>query len=62
MNELSKLILTLQGDGDYQGALQLLNTKGVITDQLALDLAKLEKASIPVDIVFEQGKEVLGLQ
>ncbi len=62
MNELSKLILTLQGDGDYQGALKLLNTKGVITDQLALDLAKLEKASIPVDIVFEQGKEVLGLQ
>ena len=62
MNELSKLILSLQGDGDYQGAVDLLKTKGVITKQLALDLAKLEKASIPVDIVFEQGKEVLGIQ
>ena len=61
MNELSKLILTLQGDGNYDGAVQLLATKGIITGQLASDLALLEKARIPVDIVFEQGKEVLGL-
>ena len=61
MNELSKLILVLQGDGDYNGAVSLLATKGVITEQLANDLARLEKASIPVDIVFEQGKEVFGL-
>jgi len=61
MNDLSKLILVLQGNGDYDGAVKLLETKGVITKQLADDLAKLEKANIPVDIVFEQGKEVLGL-
>ncbi len=61
MNELSKLILTLQGDGNYQGAVDLLATKGVITEQLANDLALLEKANIPVDIVFEQGKDVLEL-
>lgn len=61
MNELSKLILTIQGDGNYPQAVELLNTKGVITPQLAKDLARLEEASIPVDIVFEQGKETLGL-
>jgi len=61
MNELSKLILTLQGDGNYQGAVDLLSTQGVISEQLAKDLARLEKASIPVDIVFKQGKDVLGL-
>ena len=61
MNALSKLTLTLQGDGDYLGAVDLLATKGIITEQLANDLALLEKANIPVDIVFEQGKEVLGL-
>jgi len=61
MNALSKLILTLQGDGNYLGAVDLLATKGIITEQLANDLALLEKANIPVDIVFEQGKEVLGL-
>jgi len=61
MNELSKLILILQGDGNYDGAVELLATKGIITEQLANDLALLEKANIPVDIVFEQGKDVLGL-
>jgi len=62
MNELSRLILTLQGDGNYQGAVELLATKGIITEQLAQDLSILEKENIPVDIVFEQGKEVLGLK
>ncbi len=61
MNQLSKLILTLQGDGDYPGAVKLLATKGIISKQLAADLTLLEKANIPVDIVFKQGKEVLGL-
>jgi hypothetical protein len=61
MNELSKLILTIQGNGDYQGSLDLLNNKGIISEQLANDLARLEKAKIPVDIVFNQGKSVLGL-
>lgn len=61
MNELSKLILTIQGDGNYEKAVEILNTKGIISPQLAKDLARLEEANIPVDIVFEQGKEILGL-
>lgn len=61
MNELSKLILTLQGNGDYEGAVKLLSTKGIISEQLAKDLSRLEEANIPVDIVFNQGKSVLGL-
>ncbi len=58
---LSNLLLVLQGDGDYEGAKQLLDEKGVIGDDLAADLARLAEANIPVDIVFVQGKEVLGL-
>ncbi len=61
MNELSKLILTLQGNGDYEGAVRLLEEKGKISEQLAKDLARLENAQIPVDIIFEQGKETLSL-
>lgn len=61
MNELSNLILTIQGNGDYQGAVNLLEKKGNISAQLAKDLSRLEEAKIPVDIIFEQGKEVLGL-
>ncbi|MEE9142189.1 MAG: Zn-dependent hydrolase, partial [Gammaproteobacteria bacterium] len=58
---LSNLLLVLQGDGDYEGAKQLLDEKGVIGHDLAADLARLAEANIPVDIVFVQGKEVLGL-
>nr|WP_252736905.1 MULTISPECIES: Zn-dependent hydrolase [unclassified Psychrosphaera] len=61
MTGLSTLILTLQGDGDYDGVDKLVATSGIIKPQLAADLARLTTANIPVDIVFEQGKKVLGL-
>lgn len=59
---LSRLLLTLQGDGDYEGAKELTETKGIITPQLQADLDRLTKASIPVDIVFQQGVAELGLE
>mgnify|MGYP005811022679 CR=1 FL=1 len=61
IDSLSELILTLQGNGDYQGVDTLVNNSGIIGETLAADLARLEAAGIPVDIVFKQGKEVLGL-
>ena len=62
MTSLSNLILTLQANGDYEGAAELTNTKGVIGEQLAADLDRLTTAGIPVDIVFRQGRSVLGLE
>ena len=62
MASLSELLLTLQGDGDYEGALKLTNEKGVIGDQLQADLDRLTDANIPVDIVFSQGVAELGLE
>jgi len=61
VDDLSELILTLQGNGDYQGVADLVKEKGNIGEMLAADLQRLEDANIPVDIVFEQGKSVLGL-
>ena len=61
MTELSRLLLILQGDGDYDGATELTNTKGVIGDQLQVDLDRLTEANIPVDITFNQGRRELGL-
>jgi hypothetical protein len=61
MTALSSLLLTLQGDGDYDGAVRLTADKGVIGDQLQQDLQRLTEASIPVDITFTQGVDVLGL-
>ncbi len=61
MTALSNKILTLQGDGDYTGVSQLVNEKAKIGTQLQLELDKLAEQNIPVDIVFEQGVDVLGL-
>lgn len=61
MNDLSALILKLQGDGDINGVKQLLKEKGAIGSQLQKDLDKLTKAGIPIDIEFIQGTEILGI-
>ena len=61
VSSLSELILTLQGNGDYDGVAELVADKGIIKPQLEADLARLKAASIPVDIVFKQGKTQLGL-
>lgn len=58
---LSKIILTHQGDGDYDGVAKLVAEKASIGPDLQADLDRLSNANIPVDIVFEQGVEVLGI-
>jgi len=62
MTKLSNLILTVQGDGNYARAKELLDGMGVIGSELQADLDRLSEASIPVDVTFIQGKEVLGIQ
>ena len=56
---LSGLILTLQGDGDYEAVAALIEEKGVVPPDLQADLDRLDAAGIPRDIVFEQGGSVL---
>ena len=60
-DELSELILILQGNGDYDTVGQLVADKAVIQPGLKGDLERLAAAGIPVDVVFKQGLEVLGL-
>ena len=61
MKEMSNLILTLQGNGDYEGVAKLVTEKGTISAELQADLDRLSEANIPVDVIYEQGTEVLGL-
>jgi hypothetical protein len=51
---VAEQILTLQGDGDYDGAGRLLAEKGVVSQVLQGDLDRLSRAGIPVDLVFER--------
>ena len=61
MNALSEKILMLQGNGDYEGVGALVVEQATISDELQGDLDKLATQGIPVDVVFEQGVEALGL-
>src|SRR5690606_21974350 len=61
MKEMSNLILTLQGNGDYDAGAKLVNEKGTISAELQADLDRLTDANIPVDVIYEQGRDVLGL-
>ena len=61
VKDLSSRLLTLQGDGDYAAVDAFVQEMGKVGPQLQADLDRLAVANIPVDIVFEQGSEVLGL-
>jgi hypothetical protein len=62
MNALSEQILRFQGDGDYAGVQAFMARYGQIGPELQADLGRLATAGIPVDVVFEQGTDVLGLR
>jgi hypothetical protein len=62
VDELSALLLRLQGDGDYAGVQKLVGELGVIRPELRADLDRLASRNIPVDVAFTQGKSVLGLE
>lgn len=61
IKSLSEHLLVLQGDGDYNKVAEFVAAKGSVSPQLQADLDHLAAASIPVDIVYKQGKDVLGL-
>ena len=55
-NALAAKILTIQGDGDYDGLGAFQSQYGKISAELQRDLARLKTKGIPVDLVFEQAK------
>ncbi|MFT5619685.1 MAG: hypothetical protein ACI85I_002932, partial [Arenicella sp.] len=62
MTSLSEMILTFQGNGDYDGVTKTMNEMGKVGAELQKDLDLLAEKGIPVDVTFEQGVEALGLK
>ncbi len=60
--KITKNILTVLAEGDYNTAKSWIEIYGTMSPELQKDIQKISKAGIPIDIKFEQGKEVLGLQ
>ncbi len=53
LSSLIATILRLQGDGDYQGVIDLEKKYGVVGPRLKEDMARLNSAGIPLDVVFK---------
>ena len=62
VDSLGGLILRFQGDGDYDGVKQFMAARSTLSPTLRGDLDRLGSKGIPVDVVFEQGTTVLGLE
>ena len=61
VEDLSRMIIELQGDGAYLQVKEISETKAVIGNMLQSQLDRLSSEGIPVDVVFDQGVDVLGL-
>jgi hypothetical protein len=61
VDSMAGAILRLQGDGDYEGVKRFMAERGVVPASAQADLDRLGGKGIPVDIVFEQGLEALGI-
>ncbi|WP_276091305.1 Zn-dependent hydrolase [Pedobacter sp. JY14-1] len=60
MKKLAANILIMQGNGDRMAVEKAAREKAVILPELQQDLDRLTSKGIPVDIIFEQGWDVLG--
>ncbi|HSF19374.1 MAG TPA: Zn-dependent hydrolase [Vicinamibacteria bacterium] len=61
IEELAGIILKFQGDGDYEGLGEFIQEYQRVSPWLEGVLSRISEAGIPVDIVFEQGLDVLQL-
>ncbi|MDZ4822316.1 MAG: Zn-dependent hydrolase [Flavobacteriales bacterium] len=61
IDRLAGVILQLQGDGAYYKVKSFMEMQAVIKPEFQSDLDKVNNSGIPVDVVFEQGVDALGL-
>lgn len=61
IRNLSAEILRLQGNGDYAAVVAFAEKYGNMPEVLDNALTSISAKNIPVDVVFDQGAEVLGL-
>ena len=59
VDAMAAQILQFQGNGDYAGVTRFMTDRGKLSPQLEQDLGRLGSKGIPVDIVFEQGEQIL---
>jgi hypothetical protein len=61
VEQMAATLLTLQGDGDYAGTVAWYQSTGEVSDVQRRDIDRLVERGVPIDVMYEQGLEVLGL-
>ena len=61
IKDWSAFILSVEGEGDYEKAVNYMKENGKVRPDLQAGLELLKTANIPKDVIFEQGKAALGL-
>ena len=61
VDEMTARLLMLQGDGDYAGAVTWYESTGSVNEVVRSDIDRLAEHGIAIDVIYEQGIEVLGL-
>ncbi|MCT4604336.1 MAG: Zn-dependent hydrolase, partial [Marinifilum sp.] len=59
IESLAKMVLEIQGNGDYAAADRLIKDKGYIRNELLQDLYRIQRAKIPKDLIYDQGEKAL---
>ncbi|WP_282125336.1 Zn-dependent hydrolase [Marinifilum flexuosum] len=59
IESLAKMVLEIQGNGDYAAADKLIKDKGYIRNELLQDLYRIQRAKIPKDLTYDQGEKVI---
>lgn len=62
IESLSNDIITLQGNGNYEDAKKFMDKYNVVTEDLKKDIEKINAKNIPVDVIWQQGLDVLKLK
>jgi hypothetical protein len=62
ITSLARDLIMVQGNGDYSAASKFIEKYSILPDDLESDLERINSNDIPVDIVFNQGPEFLGLK
>ncbi len=61
VNLLANKIILIQGNGDYAAASNFVKKYSQIDSEMQETLENIKKVHIPVDLIFQQGTEVLGI-
>ncbi|MDA3819567.1 MAG: Zn-dependent hydrolase, partial [Candidatus Delongbacteria bacterium] len=61
VSDFCGFLIKTEGHGNYEYAKLMVQQKAKVDETLGSDIERVNQANVPKDVIFEQGKEILGL-